>query len=66
MQVEGFRVSSSGFSRRGRPNSVRRPTRGLPVPSIPSMRTIRNTIMVLPELTKEFRKSLVQGLGIRV
>ena len=32
---------------RGRPNSVRRPTRGLPVPSIPSIRTIRNTIMVL-------------------
>jgi len=32
----------------GRPNSVTRPIRGLDVPSIisPSMRTIRNTIMV--------------------
>ena len=30
---------------RGRPNSVRRPIRGLAVPSIPSMRTIRNTII---------------------
>jgi len=28
----------------GRPNSVRRPIRGLAVPSIPSMRTIRNTM----------------------
>ena len=33
-------------TRRGRPSSVRRPIRGLAVPSIPSMRTIRNTIMV--------------------
>ena len=32
-------------TRRGRPNSVRRPTWGLAVPSIPSLRTIRNTIM---------------------
>ena len=32
-------------TRRGRPNSVRRPIRGLAVPSIPSIRTILNTIM---------------------
>ena len=32
-------------TRRGRPHSVRRPIRGLAVPSIPSIRTILNTIM---------------------
>ena len=31
--------------RRGRPSSFRRPIRGLAVPSIPSIRTILNTIM---------------------
>ena len=31
--------------RRGRPSSVRRPIRGLATPSIPSIRTILNTIM---------------------
>ena len=36
----------STHTRRGRLGSVRRPTRGLAVPSIPSMRTISNTIMV--------------------
>ena len=35
------------IGRRGRSNSVRRPIRGLAVPSIPSIRTILNTIMDL-------------------
>ena len=33
-------------TRRGRHSSVRKPTRDLAVPSIPSMRTMSNTIMV--------------------
>ena len=43
-----LRVSKST----GRPNSVRRPIRGLAVPSIPSIRTILNTIIYTSERTE--------------
>jgi hypothetical protein len=38
-------VSRGSHTRRGGLSSVRRPTRGLAVPSIPSILTISNTIM---------------------
>ena len=51
-------------TRRGRPNSVRRPIRGLAVPSIPSIRTIRNTIMATSCGKAQEQKQLV-GLSVR-
>ena len=44
-------VAASGYgsTRVGYASSVRRPIRGLAVPSIPSIRTIRNTIMAVVE-----------------
>ena len=55
-------------TRRGRPNSVRRPIRGLAVPSIPSIRTILNTIMAHVKLTEKNNnknqiKKIVRGQG---